>query len=355
MESPVGPAMNNCILQYGSLAGYPYRIAESLRQAGHASINVIQEDADYQDQTRRLPFHRALVQKGDHKLSKALALARFVHEASREASLVHYWGGTILPGRWHHLFEGKWLARRNVPMLITVGGDDARIIGEARANNPYFYREADEAHDETIRHFLRSISRHVRHVATDCELIPYVERYFEKCYVFRQSVDLRTLDFVPPVTDRPPVVLHVPTDPVIKGTRHVIDAVERLRAEGHRFEFRLKRQLTQAQMHEEIMHCDIYVDQLRCGSHGVTSVETMAAGKPTVTYIRPDLVARYPSELPLVNANPDTFLEHLRELICEPALRADLAHRGRRYVEKYHDIDVVTQDLLAMYREVGLK
>ncbi len=346
--------MGKYILQYGSLAGWPFRVAEGLRRAGHASINVVQEDADFADLSRKLPHHRALVSSQDSRARKLLALTGFVREAAIDCSLIHYHGGTILPGRWHHLFEGKVLARRGVPMLMSFGGSDGRVVSEARSKNPYFHLDLDERRDQRTRRYLRAISRHIRYAATDCEMISYVEPYFERCYLFRQPVDLRAIGFVEPANDRPPVILHVPTDLAVKGTDRVLAAVERLRSEGLIFEFRLKRRLSQAEMYEEISTCDIYVDELRCGSHGVTSVETMAAGKPTLTYIRPDLVARYPTDLPLVNTNPDTIYDRLKELICDPGMRRELGFQGRRYVEKYHDADVVARDLLAIYRDIGL-
>lgn len=347
--------MEKYILQYGSLAGWPYQVAEGLRAAGYNSLNVIQENSDVEDLDRQLPHHRALAHKSDGKVSKFIKRARFLGEVAEQCSLVHYHGGVILRSHWHHLIEGKLLAKKQIPMIMSFGGGDARIVSEARAKNPYFFRQPDEQRDERIRAYLKSISRYIRHVATDYEMMTYVEPYFEKCHLFRQPVNLQTIQFNEPRLDRPPVILHTPTESWVKGTEYVIAAVEKLKAEGYKFEFRLKRQLTQTQMYEEMKACDVYIDELLCGSHGVTAVETMAAGKPTMTYIRPDLVSKYPAEMPLVNTNPDTLYDKLKELICEPTLRADLSYRSRQYVEKYHDVDVVVGDLIDIYKDIGFQ
>jgi glycosyltransferase involved in cell wall biosynthesis len=343
------------ILQYGSLAGWPYQVAQGLRSAGYNSINVIQENSDVHDLDRRLPHDRAVCRKEASKARKFVDRARFLMQAGSEASLIHYHGGVILRGQWHHLLEGPLLKRRGIPMLMSFGGGDARIVSQARAMNPYFYREPDEARDNQIRAYLQSISRYIRYAATDCEMMTYAEPYFEKCFVFRQPVDTGKIAYVAPDGSRKPVVLHIPTEPQVKGTPFIVAAAERLKNEGYDFEFRLKRQLTQAQMHTEIAQCDIYVDELRCGSHGVTAVETMAAGKPTMTYLRPDLLARYPADIPLVNANPDTVYDKLKELLSDAALRADISVRSRKYAEKYHDVRVVVQDLIGIYKEIGLR
>lgn len=347
--------MDKYILQYGSLAGWPYRVAEGLRRAGYKSMNVIQENSDVEDLDRQLPHHRALANKDDGKATKFAKRLMFLREVSQQSALVHYHGSVILRSHSHHLFEGPLLAKKNIPMVMSFGGGDARIVSEARLKNPYFYRVLDEGRDARIRSYLKSISRYIRHVATDPEMMEYVRPYFDKCYLFRQPVDLCTIPFNIPILDRVPIVLHTPTESWVKGTNHVISAVERLKAEGYQFDFRLKRQLTQPQMYAEIAACDIYIDELLCGSHGVTAVEAMAAGKPTLTYIRPDLVSSFPEEMPLVNANPDTIYEKLKELIVAPDLRSSLSYRGRAYAEKYHDADVVARDLIEIYQDIGFQ
>nr|WP_275581917.1 glycosyltransferase [Brevibacillus fulvus] len=97
---------------------------------------------------------------------------------------------------------------------------------------------------------------------------------------------------------------------------------------------------------------DIIIDQIRCGSHGLLSVEAMALGKPVVAYIRDDLAAKFPPDLPIVNANPDTLYEQLKKLLEQPELRQQLGIQGRQYVEKYHASDVVVEQLLAIYENL---
>lgn len=343
----------NYILQFGSLAGWPYRVARGLREAGVPSINVIPVDTDVRDLDRRLPHDRVLSGADASRARRLVDRARFLIEAASDASLVHYHGGVILGARTHHLFEGPLLRARGVPMLMSFGGGDARITRMAHERNPYFYRGTDEARDNRIRQYLKSISASIRHVATDPEMMTYVEPYFEHCHLFRQPVDTGEIPYAEPAVDRTPIVMHVPTETDVKGTMYVVAAAERLKAEGHRFTFRLVRQLSQVELYRELASCDVYVDELLCGAHGVTTVEAMAAGKPTLTYVRPDLVARYPADLPVINVNPDTIYNELRAIINDPARRLELSRRGRAYVERYHAVPVVVSDLLGIYRAVG--
>jgi len=341
------------VLEYGSLAGWPYWLAEGLRSIGVAATNVIPQDSDVAHLDRKLPHHAAIAKVSTPRLLRFLKRAAFLSTIPIRYSLVHYHGSHLLRGTMHHLLEGRYLSAMRVPMVVSFGGGDARIIEMARRANRYFYLEENPERDRATRKYLSSISRFVRFVATDCEMEEYVAPYFEKVYVFRQPIDLSRFPSPVSAVDRPPILLHVPTEPFVKGTEQILAAVEKLKTEGLQFEFRMVRNLTQVEFYKELSACDVYVDELRCGSYGVTAVEAMTCGKPTVTYIRQDLLLKYPSDLPLVNANPDTITDVLRELILDQHYRLDVGVRSRRYVERYHDSKVVARQMAAMYAEIS--
>jgi len=342
------------ILQYGSLAGWPHKIAESLRKKNINSQNVILYDRDVIDLSRELPYDRALCDFKDSPLKKGFEIFKFMHEVPDEVKLIHYHSGTIFLRQYHHLIEGPYFTRKNIPMLLSFGGTDARITSMASENNPYFHLPVSKRYDDKVKRKLDSMSRHIHFCATDPEMLTYVDSYFEKSFLFRQPVNLNEIECVYPSVDNEiPIILHVPTNPEVKGTRFLQSAIDKLKAEGLKFEFRFIRQLTQSEMYKEISKADIYVDELRVGCHGVTAVETMAAGKPTLTYIREDLVEKFPSDFPIVNANPDTIYSKLKELILNAELRRDIGIKSRKYVEKYHDASVVADDLIKIYSEIS--
>lgn len=155
--------------------------------------------------------------------------------------------------------------------------------------------------------------------------------------------------FPPSESQDVPLILHVPTNPHIKGTEYIVKAIETLKKKGLKFDFRMVRQLTQGDFFQLLSTCDIYVDELRCGGHGMTAVESMAMGKPTISYIRDDLIHQYPRDLPLVIANPDTIEDVLEKLIRDAELRRKIGFSSRKYVEEYHSAAVVLRDLSRIY------
>jgi glycosyltransferase involved in cell wall biosynthesis len=338
------------ILHFGSLAGWPYTVAHGCRQLGVAAENVVHVYKDVLDLDRKLPYDKSVFLQADPFPKKVLKTIDFLREIPKNYCLAHYHSTTLLHREYHFLFEGPYLRRNHVPMVLSLGGGDARIDRLAARMNPYYYKTSSWMHDLRIKLRWKSWRRNITVCATDPEMAMIASDYFENVVLFRQPVDLKRFKSAPPSPNKErPVLLHVPTNPQIKGTEFIIRAVESLKAKGLNFEFKMVRQLTQEQFFTQLLDSDIYIDELRCGAHGMTAVEAMAMGKPTISYIRDNLIDKYPAGLPLVNANPDTIEKTLEALILDSGLRNRIGLASRKYVEQYHDVDIVVEQLADIY------
>ena len=165
------------------------------------------------------------------------------------------------------------------------------------------------------------------------------------------GLDLREFVPKPPSDSARPLVVHAPSNREKKGTRFVIDACAELPVD---------LDIVEGVPHEEARaryaRADIVVDQLNAGWHGVFALESMALGKPVVTYLKPDVVERsaagFGVRIPIVPATTETLVEALRPLVEQPSLRREIGARSRAYVEQVHDIDRVADRLLDLYRSL---
>ncbi|MDQ6695220.1 MAG: glycosyltransferase [Chloroflexota bacterium] len=153
-----------------------------------------------------------------------------------------------------------------------------------------------------------------------------------------------------PVSAENPVrILHAPSDREIKGTRHLLDAVERLKSAGYPVELLMLEGVP----HSDVVHfcglADIAVDQLMIGAYGTVSIEMMAKGVPVVCRIRDDLRPYYPADLPLLSAGPDDVYDVLERLLSAPKRWADLGTRGIEYVTREHEMHRVARKVLDLY------
>ena len=142
------------------------------------------------------------------------------------------------------------------------------------------------------------------------------------------------------------LVIHTPNHRGCKGTEFIINAVNELLDEGLKVELQLLEKIQNHEVRNILTHdADILVEQLIFTGHGLSGLEGMASGIPTIsnledeTYTLPMRRWSFLNECPLVSATPEDITDVLRELITNPSLRTDLGRAGREYVEKYHGLD----------------
>jgi glycosyltransferase involved in cell wall biosynthesis len=145
-----------------------------------------------------------------------------------------------------------------------------------------------------------------------------------------------------------PVVVHAPSSRRRKGTEHVIAACEQLPVE-----LEIVEGLHHDEARRRYENADIVVEQLNAGWYGVFAIEAMALGKPVVTFLHDEAVARteeaFGLEVPVVSATADTLAERLRPLVESPEERRRIGTASRAYVERVHDADRVADRLLDIY------
>jgi glycosyltransferase involved in cell wall biosynthesis len=173
-------------------------------------------------------------------------------------------------------------------------------------------------------------------------------RWVPDAEVVPPGIDLRQYTPVPPADRDRPVVVHAPSSRRRKGTEHVIAACAELPVD---------LEIVEGLHHDEARRryesADIAVDQLNAGWYGLFAIEAMALGKPVVTFLHDEAVARTQEALglsvPVVSATADTLAERLRPLVEDAAERRRVGAESRAYVECVHDADRVADRLIEIY------
>jgi hypothetical protein len=142
-----------------------------------------------------------------------------------------------------------------------------------------------------------------------------------------------------------PVVVHAPSHRGFKRTADLLEALDRVRAEGVRFELRLLESLPHAVVVEELAAADVVLDQMSLYP-AILAHEGMASGCAVLTG-NTEFALPVPHGKPVVHITPDTVHRELRRVLTNRELRLDLAARGRTYVETYCDATKVAARLLA--------
>jgi hypothetical protein len=266
---------------------------------------------------------------------RLLRRASFLRRAVRRYDVFHFnFGLTILSVRQlgHVADELALLRRLGKTVFVTYQGCDVRPKAACPCRNPgcfatHQYRQP--AADRALRYADRVffLNPDLRRWLPGARFLPYA------------SVDARALE-VAPLPDRDElVVAHAPTDRDVKGTAHVIAAVDDLRREG----LPVRLDLVEGVHHDEALRrvaaADVVVDQVMLGWYGALAVEAMGLGRPVLAYIREDEPEDNPfgETLPIVRTSVATLAADLRALWGDRDRRQRLAVDGRRFVEQDHD------------------
>lgn len=207
--------------------------------------------------------------------------------------------------------------------------------------------------DERIHENLSFTSKYIKHaIVQDYELYPNVVDYYEHVHVLPLACRVQDFPYAYPlVSNRHPVIIHAPTNREFKGSAYIEKAIADLK-QTQSFTYHAVEKMSHQQAMQMYLEADIIVDQILCGTYGMLSVEAMAMGKVVVAYVKEDVKAKFPGDLPIVIANPDTIRDVLHDLLNSPWRRNRIGKAGRRYVERYHAVEKVIPKLLDIYSKI---
>ncbi|MGM7672157.1 hypothetical protein [Microbacterium sp. A93] len=143
-----------------------------------------------------------------------------------------------------------------------------------------------------------------------------------------------------PLRRKVPIVLHAPTNPLVKGTTLIEPVLERMAAEGL-LDYQRIIKVPASEMPERFAAADIVLDQFAIGSYGTTSIEAMAAGRLVIAHlhdqVREHIRTVTGREVPIVEATPATLEHVLRDIIARPEHYREIARLGPGFADAVHD------------------
>jgi glycosyltransferase involved in cell wall biosynthesis len=288
--------------------------------------------------------------QGRGRWAQLAARGRMLGRALRSYDLVHFnFGQSLLPV-WlgdHLLNELPLLRAAGKTIFVTFQGCDVRP-------QSCCFCSKQHCRAETPRR-LPNAARFLRYADRSFHLNPDLSRWLPGSrFLPYASVDPRQLT---PRAIRPAgeqvVVAHAPTDREVKGTSHVLAAVEQLQGEGVPIRLELLEGMPRSELIKRLGAADLVVDQLLIGWYGGFAVEAMALGKPVLCHVDENAAVAedFIRELPIVRVTPATIADRLRELARERTAWVRIGAGSRAFVERYHDPRAVAHEVLAGYVE----
>lgn len=274
-------------------------------------------------------------------------MTKFAFKALKEYDVFHcHFGYSLLP----RSIDAPLFRKYGLKVFAEFHGTDIRFVYYPDIEYPYYKTNVpDKALRDRKQKKLNRLLKHCEGmIIHDYELLPHLPDNGKPVYIVPLRVDIKGIEpcYPDPESKKVPVIVHAPSNRGKKGTEGILKLLETVKEE---FELVLVENMSHDEAMKVYEKADIIIDQVAIGTYGVFSIEAMALGKPVVTYVSPESIARLPKELPIVNADFDTMAGKIEMLLKNPGLRAELGKRGREYVERYHDNTRVAAQLYEIY------
>ncbi|MBS4206299.1 glycosyltransferase family protein [Lederbergia citrea] len=294
-------------------------------------------------------FHTYLSYKGDILNTDAWELLKEFDFLINNTDIFHFHNANSFLQNFEDI---PILKEKGKKMVMHHWGSDVRTVKMVKKLNPYPL-EPTYYTDNEIHKQLTTISKYIdTAIVQDYEAYHYVKDYYKNVFVLPLACNINDFRMsFPNVTNDNPLIVHAPTNRKFKGSYYVERAIKKIQNKA-RFTYKIIEKMSHQKAVSEYLKADIIVDQLLCGTYGMFSVEAMAMGKPVVAFIREDVREKFPADLPIVQATPETLADVLLELVQNPKRRNELGIAGRRYVKNYHSAERVTDELIKIYKKL---
>ena len=149
-------------------------------------------------------------------------------------------------------------------------------------------------------------------------------------------------------------ILHIPSQPEVKGTVYIKKAFDNLAPKYPNCDFKILDFMPYDQALQEMAQADIIIEQLIIGWYSGQSVEAMALGRAAMCFLEPTYMDLVPfgHDVPIANTNVFTFEEDLEKLINDPVRCQKLAAAGPAYVHAHHAAEKIAESYKKVYEEV---
>jgi hypothetical protein len=314
------------------------------------------------------PADRVLTAAADgQSFSDKAKRVAFGIKATGEYDVLHYYFGQSYiyrPGKRDALlnFADLRLAKaRGKRIFMTLQGCDVR--GAAQSHRMH---AVTMCKPEGCRYFSGCVGNqdHVRRTLVE-QILPLCDRVFvlnpdlkhhapTAEFLPYANVNLQEIEVSLPSQSGRPLVLHAPTDPLIKGSAE-IEAALAVLAQEFDFDFQKITNVPHAEAMKLYARADLVIDQILGGWFGGFAVELMAMGKPVAAYIRDEDMGFVPKEmaqaLPILRLDPRSLVDDLRRVFEQRSLWPAIGQQSRAFVERWHDPARIAAAMLRIYAD----
>lgn len=151
---------------------------------------------------------------------------------------------------------------------------------------------------------------------------------------------------------RPFRIVHATNHPGIEGTARIRAAVDALRQKGFDVDLQVLSGATQAEVLAALTDADLAIGKMKMGYYANAQIESMAAGVPTITYVRQEFMTPALERSGFIFATLDTLHDVVEHYLTHPEALRQKREQARRSILELHDNATISARYVNVYRRV---
>lgn len=343
------PTKVRSVLQLSIPSTKPYMVSRALRARGLKSDYLVL-NADVGSGILNIGWDYAMISKlgGLERRYREFLLLWTV--MARYDVIHSHFNSVLSETAW----EFAYLKRLGKVVVFTFRGCDLR----SRTRNMQLYPElnccqecdyplgsCDTIYQRTRIEMARNIGD--RFFVTTPDLAPFLDGAEHMPFIQPFGFDV---DAIVPAVKRDGVfrVVTSSNHHGIDGTRFVVAAVDRLKAEGHDIELIVVTMQPYAQALSIYKSADVYVGKLRLGYYNNANIETMMLGVPNMSFVRDRFQSIVP-DCPIIQTTPDTVYAQLNTYLARRDELREIGRQSMAFVKRHHDPAILVGRLVDEY------
>lgn len=148
---------------------------------------------------------------------------------------------------------------------------------------------------------------------------------------------------------RPFKIVHATNHPGIEGTRQIRAAIDEVRRRGHEIDYVELTGVAHERVLRELADADLSIGKMKMGYYANLQVESMVAGVPAVTHVRPEFMTGELEASGFIFATMSTLADVLEFYVSHPDALAAKRAKARDSMLALHDNARIAQEYKTIY------
>jgi hypothetical protein len=144
-------------------------------------------------------------------------------------------------------------------------------------------------------------------------------------------------------------IVHATVHPGIEGSRHIRRVVDALVSKGWAIDFVELHGVTHERVLDELRDAHLSIGKMKMGYYANFQIESLAAGVPAVTCVRPELMTPALEASGFIFATLDTLESVLEYYLSHPEALAAKRACARASILTLHDNALIAREYAALY------